>query len=247
VNRSAAPVIVNRRLLVGTGHVVGELVLDVRGDDGAVFPFQVKINAGKPGAEHFTALSPGERAAVRVDLADRYGVRAPGSYTVIARYRNPDARGWVGELASAPVVLAVAGGAGPIGEVEMLADGTLVLDLRRPAWVQKRIAPSSPEHAETIAHVGAMKPGDRRAVPPWPDAIDDAAIERVVALHVATTRAWHGDEWTSEITGTDADGNARVTISHRDDRAAPAPGAGKSFVLVVSPDGHSVVRELRFQ
>lgn len=59
-----------------------------------------------------------------------------------------------------------------IGVATMLPDGTLVLDLRAegPGIVGDArfvYPPSHAEYAEWIAHLGGMKPGEEKLVPPW--------------------------------------------------------------------------------
>jgi hypothetical protein len=67
-----------------------------------------------------------------------------------------------------------------IGMATMLDDGTIVLDLRAETddtsaprttgHARYVLAPSDPRYAETIRHLGPMKPGETRSVPPWPSA-----------------------------------------------------------------------------
>jgi len=62
-----------------------------------------------------------------------------------------------------------------IGVATMEADGTLVLRVHAygPGGVhgegQLRYATSHPKYREILAHVGPLKPGEFRSVPPWPD------------------------------------------------------------------------------
>jgi len=64
----------------------------------------------------------------------------------------------------------------PIGNATMTEDGTLVLDLvaegaRGERGIARLVYPEShPEHAEWVAHLGGIQPGEQKLVPPWPDA-----------------------------------------------------------------------------
>jgi hypothetical protein len=55
----------------------------------------------------------------------------------------------------------------------MLADGTIVMDLRAtgPGIGDTRVQypPTSPHYAEVLHHLGGMRPGETKLVPPWPD------------------------------------------------------------------------------
>ncbi|MCC6527765.1 MAG: hypothetical protein IT373_34285 [Polyangiaceae bacterium] len=63
----------------------------------------------------------------------------------------------------------------PIGAATMEADGTLVLMLRAegPSGAvgdaQFRYPPSHPQYQKMLKHVGGMKPGESKPVPPWPE------------------------------------------------------------------------------
>lgn len=62
-----------------------------------------------------------------------------------------------------------------IGEATMREDGTLVLQLRAegPAGLigdgQVTYAPDHPDYQEVIDHLGGIRPGQKKPVPPWPD------------------------------------------------------------------------------
>jgi hypothetical protein len=62
-----------------------------------------------------------------------------------------------------------------IGTATMSDDGTLILDLRaegaggRVGWGRLIYPPDHAQYAEILRHVGTIKPGDRKLVPPWPD------------------------------------------------------------------------------
>ena len=59
--------------------------------------------------------------------------------------------------------------ADPIGQATMLADGSIVLDLYRPAPARVVFAPSDPRHREILQHIGEIRPGEQKVVAPWPD------------------------------------------------------------------------------
>lgn len=59
-----------------------------------------------------------------------------------------------------------------IGVARMLADGTLTLQLRAEggsaigdALIQMK--PDDPRYRDTLAHIGGLKPGEEKPVPPW--------------------------------------------------------------------------------
>ena len=61
-----------------------------------------------------------------------------------------------------------------IGSATMDADGTIVLQLRAegPDAVGDallRYAKDHPEYAKVLQHLGGLKPGESKPVPPWPD------------------------------------------------------------------------------
>lgn len=61
-----------------------------------------------------------------------------------------------------------------IGVATLLADGTLVLHLYAPleggrGEAEFRYAPGTPDHAEVLTHIGGLRPGQSKPVPPWPD------------------------------------------------------------------------------
>jgi hypothetical protein len=62
---------------------------------------------------------------------------------------------------------------GSIGAAKMLPDGTITLHLRAEhasavgdSLIQ--VGPSDPRHKEILAHVGGLRPGEEKQVPPWP-------------------------------------------------------------------------------
>jgi hypothetical protein len=130
----------------------------------------------------------------------------------------------------------------------MLPDGTLELDLRGPGGAEARIVypPSHPKYKATLEHLGGMKPGETKSVPPWPDPWDAVKVEAAAHAHAAK-KGWRREEYKVEITGTDAEGNAAVTLHHAIDAQVKAPGGGKSVALRIETKGYTVVRELAFQ
>jgi hypothetical protein len=199
--------------------------LDVEGDGGKKHDFQAKIRVGDPSDDDFVSLAPGDRLVERVDLGDSYGVDAPGKYTVKARYRNKDKRGWMGGVVAEPIVVDVIAPP-PIGDIEMLGDGTLKMLFRHP-WSTKNIAPGDPDHAKTLAHVGPMKPGDKKLIPPWPDDVDDSRAARALAHHIETVVGWKADEWNHQILGIAKDGALHVQVTFLADS-----GKSRSFEIV---------------
>jgi hypothetical protein len=63
----------------------------------------------------------------------------------------------------------------PIGMATMREDGTVVLDLRaegphgETGLAQAVYPPSHPQYREVLQHVGGLRPGEQKLVPPWPD------------------------------------------------------------------------------
>jgi hypothetical protein len=121
-----------------------------------------------------------------------------------------------------------------IGVARMRADGTLELDLHGPGGAEARVVypPTHVEYKKTLEHLGGMKPGQEKPVPPWPDPWDAAKVEAAVHAHAAK-KGWKRGEYTVEIMGTDADGNAVVSLVH----------AGKSVSLRVETKTYAVVKE----
>jgi multidrug efflux pump subunit AcrA (membrane-fusion protein) len=62
-----------------------------------------------------------------------------------------------------------------VGEAKMLPDGSLSVKLRpegAPPGGQTRTVvfkPENPRYKEILAHVGDMKPGERKPLAPWPN------------------------------------------------------------------------------
>ncbi|OAI41434.1 hypothetical protein AYO40_03220 [Planctomycetaceae bacterium SCGC AG-212-D15] len=57
-----------------------------------------------------------------------------------------------------------------IGTATMEEDGTIVLDLRTPAMALFRYPPDDKEYKEILKHLGGLKRGETKLVPPWPDS-----------------------------------------------------------------------------
>ena len=64
----------------------------------------------------------------------------------------------------------------PIGTATMTEDGTLVLDLvaEGPAGergIARILRPTTdPRYAAWIEHLGGLRPGEEKLVPPWPES-----------------------------------------------------------------------------
>ena len=61
-----------------------------------------------------------------------------------------------------------------IGSATMEKDGTIVLQLRAQSGptigdAQFTYPPTHPQYGEILSHVGGLKPGESKPVPPWPD------------------------------------------------------------------------------
>lgn len=63
-----------------------------------------------------------------------------------------------------------------IGTATMLRDGTIVLDLRAGTGpsgpkgdARLTYPPGHPQYREILEHVGGLRPGETRNVPPWTD------------------------------------------------------------------------------
>ena len=62
-----------------------------------------------------------------------------------------------------------------IGRATMDADGTLVLRLRAESddgavgEALLTYAPTDPDYEAVLRHVGGVRPGEDKPVPPWPD------------------------------------------------------------------------------
>jgi hypothetical protein len=60
-----------------------------------------------------------------------------------------------------------------IGSATMTDDGSIVLNLRATGPgigdAQITYAPDSPHYAEVLRHIGGLRPGQSKLVPPWPE------------------------------------------------------------------------------
>jgi hypothetical protein len=56
-----------------------------------------------------------------------------------------------------------------IGIATMKPDGTIVLDLHKPALSILTYPPGHPQYDEIVRHLGGMKPGESKLIPPWSD------------------------------------------------------------------------------
>jgi hypothetical protein len=137
-----------------------------------------------------------------------------------------------------------ASGRPPIGIATMLPDGTLVLDLTTRAGgmighAHFTYAPSDPKYDATLRHIGGLRPGEHKNVPPWPDSIDDAAVEATVRAYITEKKGWKQDKVSVEATGTYDDGDVAATAIYSGD------GAGKPVYLHVRVDqkARKVVKE----
>jgi hypothetical protein len=106
---------------------------------------------------------------------------------------------------------------GGIGEVEMLPDGSLVLDLYRAGDVlvsaRKTYKKGDPGYDDVVSHVGGLSPGEKKLVPPWPDSIDDAKVEASVKSYMQKQQGWAEADTKVFISGTDGDGRIAVVAS----------------------------------
>jgi len=138
--------------------------------------------------------------------------------------------------------------AATIGEASMRADGTLVLDLVTTGATrgQARLSypPSHPEYRKVLAHLGGLRPGERKPVPPWRDAINEGCVAASVHAYLAGKRGWKRDQYRFEIVGTDAAGRIAVTVGPVDPAPVRHPGGGRSIALRLDPRTCAVVEEL---
>src|SRR5262249_36562973 len=73
-------------------------------------------------------------------------------------------------------------------------------------------APSDPKYQETLRHIGGIRPGEQKPVPPWPDTIDDAAVEATARAYVALKKGWK-DRVRVEATGTYENGAGAAEVT----------------------------------
>jgi hypothetical protein len=72
----------------------------------------------------------------------------------------------------APAVVSAAPAS--IGTARMKDDGTIVMQLRAQTGgavgdAQVTYAPTSPQYQDVLKHLGGLRPGEEKPVPPWPD------------------------------------------------------------------------------
>jgi hypothetical protein len=77
-------------------------------------------------------------------------------------------------LAILPLGLAAAEAPASIGTATMQADGTIVMQLISlppgpTAHGTFTVKPTDKTYKETLDHLGGLKPGETKSVPPWPD------------------------------------------------------------------------------
>jgi len=79
-------------------------------------------------------------------------------------------------LASSGAVLAVENPAPEpsVGVARMLENGTILIGIRGPAvdgplQAVLMIEPGDTNYQQIIDHVGGLKPGETKSIPPWPD------------------------------------------------------------------------------
>lgn len=70
-----------------------------------------------------------------------------------------------------------------VGSATMLANGTIILHLRgetdgKIAESQFQILPTDSRYADIVKHVGGLRPGEEKSVPPWP-AQDEHGKQKV--------------------------------------------------------------------
>jgi hypothetical protein len=136
--------------------------------------------------------------------------------------------------------------AAPIGQATMLANGTIVVDLYRPALARRTYAPSDAQYADILGRVGGLEPGQQKLVPPWRDPFDAARVEAAVHAYVADKKGWGSDQYRVVIEGHRS-GVVVVRVEHVDDQRAKAPGGAKSVHVDVDTTSYEVERELALQ
>jgi hypothetical protein len=79
------------------------------------------------------------------------------------------------EPAREPPPTATASAEQPIGEAWLEPDGTLVVTLRAEGpggaigHAQVRTKPGEPKYERWMGHLGGVRPGEKKLVPPWPE------------------------------------------------------------------------------
>jgi hypothetical protein len=122
----------------------------------------------------------------------------------------------------------------------MQDDKTIVLDLYVPAHARMTYPPSHPEYRKVLDHIGGLEPGQKKLVPPWPDDIDDAQVEKAASAYVTGQKGWAKGSFRIEIMGTAKDGSITVSVSRKD----PAnPEERNALSLVLAPKTYQVKSE----
>ncbi len=112
-----------------------------------------------------------------------------------------------------------------VGSATMSADGTIVMDMFSP-HARLTYTKGDARYTEVLQHVGGLKPGESKAVPPWGDDIDDGKVNDAVAAWVAKNKGWRvANELRIQIYGTNANQEIIVGVGH----------ANESVNLVVVP------------
>jgi hypothetical protein len=101
----------------------------------------------------------------------------------------------------------------------MEADGTITMDMFHPE-ARLTYPKTDPHYAEVLAHIGGLKPGEEKSVPPWSDGIDDARVNDAVAAYFAKKNGWKREELRMEIYGTNPSGSIHVGVGHGTDSAS---------------------------
>lgn len=108
-----------------------------------------------------------KRRPAEIRFAVRAALLAAGASAAICQASNIWTFG--------PMHLAAAAEAATIGVATMRPDGTIELRLRAtgPGGMVGEgfltYPPSDPQYAEVLRHLGGLKPGETKSVPPWPD------------------------------------------------------------------------------
>jgi hypothetical protein len=103
------PVTLNARLAPNDADAPGEVWFEVTGPDEEIIPFGARVNLGRPERSDFLPVAPWNCVGRRYELLSYFNLEEPGSYTVVANYRNEPPRdaaprgSWTGTLRSNPV------------------------------------------------------------------------------------------------------------------------------------------------
>jgi hypothetical protein len=108
-NRTAWPLVVNRRLLLNHPFAperAREVFLEIDGPPSYRQAGGFRIRAGAPSPEHFVELAPGESVSKEYELTRYYSLSVPGRYSIRGTYANtspgpsPDRPAWIGTIVS---------------------------------------------------------------------------------------------------------------------------------------------------